>query len=661
MENNRRELFKKTGLALGGFTLLAASTPSSAIAGEPNNNHLSVSSYQDLKGYPSQDVSNGQVILLTQSGIAGLFVVKSGAQAGDFGIVIVFDDDPNRYAERIVSDIVQISWFEPDVDSEDSAWQLAHDAAENHVTAKEVHGEKGAVYQTDRVLRVPPYIKSMGNGATIRTTLTSYIRGSTPGLAAVIANKNADSTNGTVIDSDIEIAGWNIISSSDVVMSTIYIANTNNAHIHHNTCIAQEDASDLTLSHIDLHHTNTNTLVEFNHLTNSSLANTYGACASIRNASSSHPSSGITFRSNYLYKNSPNATDELMFMNGGDGVVRNVLFMGNTIESGPEDNTSSQVTIYPFTNSGAITTSDILYVKITDNHFITPANVNNALLLGISTDVKKIRHLIIKGNTFDLDGNTAISMQSPVSHCVISENSCHSTSTAKASFCIATNDANNLGCFAQVKNNTLEGNYGIPFLGNYVVGNDCDKCDIFAKDARSVLDNHIDEVRHNLVNDTKFGGRVSGNVASFVDRVVRSPNFPYVFYVPHNKVSSISGNDITFKDNGFKMLFTNEAGSASKISFDLNRFSKDGATDSPRMDLGSAPKELASSRSNVFYGVTSDSIYSPPNNDFGVPGFIPALGHVTFYNDVEVGSSQAIGQIRVLGGTLKLKSEIIDY
>jgi hypothetical protein len=539
--------------------------------------------------------------------------------------------------------------------------QAMHSFAGTSTVVSRVEGVKDDVYFIDATLRIPARVQSMGMGATIKTDL-DFARGTTLGLAAVVAPVNADLSDGSIIDEDIEFAYWNMEVGTDVnVLSSIYISNTDNCHVHHNR-IVNVVGTQLVLAHIDIHHTNTNCLVEFNNLTNSSSLQ-FGTCALIRNANSFVPSIGITFRENYLFKESPTATDELMFIGGGDGILENVIITGNTIESGPTDNTSAQLTIYPFTNAGAITTSDVLYVKVTDNHFITPESVDIALLLGISTDVKEVRHIIIKGNTFDLKANTAIQMQSPVNHCVIEANTANNSAPGNASFCIATSAANNLGCFAVVQANTLEGAYGTAFLGNHVVNNDCSRVEVFAQNCLSVVGNHIDECRHNLVNDTKFGGRVSGNTVNFFNKVTLIPDNPYVFYAPHNLGSDIQHNHITFSGDGFKMLFTLAvAGSAGKIAFDHNNFVKDGATDAPRMDLGSTPKELKSSNANNFYGVSTDAAPDPGSTffiDYGVPGYIPALGKVTFFNDVAVGTAVDIAQIRITGSTLKLRSDVV--
>ncbi len=541
-----------------------------------------------------------------------------------------------------------------------AAIQAALDAATAGMT---VNGVKGDTYLISSTIRVPSKVRFIGNRATIKSDVVNFIRGTTLGLAAMIATENSDLADGSIIDEDVEIAYWDIeAGSDDFILSSIYLSNTDGVHVHHNRCINLVSDQPV-LAHIDVHHTNTNALIEFNNLTNSSTSLTFGTCALIRNANSLIRSVGITFRENYLFKESPTATDELIFIGGGDGVVRNVIVTGNIIESGFTDNTSAQLTIYPFTNAGAITTSDILYVKVTDNHFITPESVDIALLLGISTDVKEVRHIIIKGNTFDLKGNTAIQMQSPVNHCVITANTANNSVSDNASFCIATSAANNLGCFAIVESNTLEGKFGTAFLGNFISNNDCEECEVFAKDCRSVVNNRVDECKHNLVNDTKFGGDVTGNTVNLFNKITLSPDIPYVFYSPHNVDSNIRSNTITFSGDDFKMLFTLAvAGSAQKIHFDHNTFFKDGATDAPRMDLGLAPKELKSSEGNNFYGVGTNHAPDPGTGlfiDYGVPGYIPALGHTTWFEDVAVGTAQDVAQIRVSGITRKLRADVV--
>lgn len=524
-----------------------------------------------------------------------------------------------------------------------------------------VCGEAGKTYYITGPLSIPANTKFRGNGATITCIQTGFPRGSLPGLAGMIHNENASITNGSVKDDGIEISDWVMTSGSDLPLSTIYLANTDNARVFNNT-ISSNDTSGYVLSHIDIHHSNDNCVVEKNNLENTNSTLQFGACMDVRNSNSLTPSNNITVRDNYMYKNSPNGTDEIMWVNGGDGVVNNVLVENNTYESGPSDNTSSQLTIYPFTNGGAITTSDIKYIKIKSNHFVAPSNVDNALLLGIVTDtVKEVRHIIVTGNTFDLDSNTAVSMQSPVNHCVISNNSINSTGSGNASGVIAVNAVVD-NCYAKVINNTLEGMYGTCFLGNYVEGNDADECEVFAQNVRSCINNTIDECKHNLVNDTKYGGEISGNTVNFFNKVTLSPDVPYVFYLAADKAYDVHNNNVTFSGDGFKMVYSSAAGSAGKIAFDYNKFTKDGATDSPRMDLGTTPKELKTSAGNDFYGVNTSHAADPGTGvfiDYGVPGYIPAQGHVTFFNDVAIGTAQDVAQIRISGNTYKLRADVV--
>lgn len=530
-------------------------------------------------------------------------------------------------------------------------------------TVSRVEGIRDDVYFVDATLRTPARTQYMGMGAFIETDVANFQRGTTPGVAAVMAPENADITDGSIVDEDIEIAYWKFKSGSDNdVLSTLYVSNTNNFNTHHNS-FENLTSDQPVLAHIDMHHTNTNSVNVVSDMSNSSASLTFGTCVLVRNANSLIPSDNIVFRDIFLFKNSPTATDELMFVGGGDGVVTNVVLDNVTFESGNVDNSSAQLTIYPFTDGGAITTSDIKYVKVINCHHIVPASVDIALLLGISTDTKEVRHVIVDNCTYALNGNTAIQMQSPVSHTTISNCSAESATGTQSSFCIATSAVID-DCFALVTGNTLEGDYTTMFAGNYVENNkECDSCDVFAKDARSTINNTVKEVRHNLTNDTKFGGRVTGNTATMDNKVTLSPDIPYVFYAPHDKESDIQHNNITFKSNGFKMLFTLAvAGSAGKVNLDHNNFVKDGATDAPRMDLGTTPKELKSSSNNNFYGVSTNYAPDPvtPNFvDFGVPGYIAALGHVTFFNDVAVGTAVDIAEIRVLGTRLKLQADVV--
>ncbi|MAF43479.1 MAG: hypothetical protein CMI54_04820 [Parcubacteria group bacterium] len=74
-----------------------------------------VADYTELRALASTDpdegIIDGTVIFVTNDGIAGQFVVKTGTVTDDAGTLIVFTDDSNRYAERVDFDAVTPEMF----------------------------------------------------------------------------------------------------------------------------------------------------------------------------------------------------------------------------------------------------------------------------------------------------------------------------------------------------------------------------------------------------------------------------------------------------------------------------------------------------------------------------------------------------------------------
>jgi hypothetical protein len=70
-----------------------------------------VDDYVELRGKTSATYADGDVIEVTNDGIAGDFVVKTGTVTDNGGTLIVFTDDSNRYAERTNTGIVNVKWF----------------------------------------------------------------------------------------------------------------------------------------------------------------------------------------------------------------------------------------------------------------------------------------------------------------------------------------------------------------------------------------------------------------------------------------------------------------------------------------------------------------------------------------------------------------------
>lgn len=70
-----------------------------------------VDNYVTLRAKTSASYTDEDVIQITDDGIAGQFVVKTGTVTDNGGTLIVFTDDSNRYAERLYEDAVNIKWF----------------------------------------------------------------------------------------------------------------------------------------------------------------------------------------------------------------------------------------------------------------------------------------------------------------------------------------------------------------------------------------------------------------------------------------------------------------------------------------------------------------------------------------------------------------------
>ncbi len=70
-----------------------------------------VDDYAELRALTSSDLDDGDIITVTDSGIYGYFIVKSGSVTDNGGILIVFTDNSARYAERLYQEPIYASWF----------------------------------------------------------------------------------------------------------------------------------------------------------------------------------------------------------------------------------------------------------------------------------------------------------------------------------------------------------------------------------------------------------------------------------------------------------------------------------------------------------------------------------------------------------------------
>ena len=72
---------------------------------------VTVGSYDDLRDYDSSTLSAGDVVHVTDDGIAGAGVIKTGSVTDNGGTLIVFDDNSSKYWERIYQGDVMGEWF----------------------------------------------------------------------------------------------------------------------------------------------------------------------------------------------------------------------------------------------------------------------------------------------------------------------------------------------------------------------------------------------------------------------------------------------------------------------------------------------------------------------------------------------------------------------
>lgn len=71
----------------------------------------SAADYPSLRAKNSSSLIDGQVITVTDQGIGGDFVVKTGTVSDNGGTLIVFSDNSNRHAQRIYVGAVWAEWF----------------------------------------------------------------------------------------------------------------------------------------------------------------------------------------------------------------------------------------------------------------------------------------------------------------------------------------------------------------------------------------------------------------------------------------------------------------------------------------------------------------------------------------------------------------------
>jgi len=98
VEENYYAVYKVTNIAAGPGDVTLSNGLTASQEGKCSNNNFD--SYSDVRGLKSSAFKDGDVITVTDDGIAGDFVVKTGTVTDNGGTLIVFTDDSNRYAER---------------------------------------------------------------------------------------------------------------------------------------------------------------------------------------------------------------------------------------------------------------------------------------------------------------------------------------------------------------------------------------------------------------------------------------------------------------------------------------------------------------------------------------------------------------------------------
>jgi len=388
----------------------------------------------------------------------------------------------------------------------------------------------------------PTGVNLDGQGCTFTadaTTFTLVKVGSNP--AGVITNKNRFSFGST--PDVVHFKNFTLDCGIQELSSGIMFSNTNGSTIDNVRVITTAGTSMSAL--VDLDGQNTNTRVTRCRLEQIQGAGTSGACIAVRNPNQSIVSEGIVVRDNYLYKVGPSNTDELMWMNGAGGNTRNVKVVNNTFKQGATDTTSSAITAYRFTNSGAIPNALLSNVEITNNYFDCELSTFACILLGFTGDTTGTPPTDIKvvGNTIKMKAGAGIAAASDISDILIADNSITNTnsdSTVLTAVSLSTWPDQP----AVVSNNRFYGKISTGVIGFAdVTNNYATNCLIFADGPNSVRANNANcrqlgvvassdcEVSDNVFKMTEYSGAAGHS------------GLHYVYY--------ITGADVgtTIKDN----------------------------------------------------------------------------------------------------------------
>jgi len=109
VEENRYALYEVTNVSAGTGDVTLSN---GLIAGQQGNIvDNKVVDYTELRALRSTVYADGDIINVTNDGIWGEFVVRTGTVTDNGGTLIVFTDDANRYAERMIKFPLYVGWF----------------------------------------------------------------------------------------------------------------------------------------------------------------------------------------------------------------------------------------------------------------------------------------------------------------------------------------------------------------------------------------------------------------------------------------------------------------------------------------------------------------------------------------------------------------------
>ncbi|MCK5611134.1 hypothetical protein KAR91_55185 [Candidatus Pacearchaeota archaeon] len=158
--------------------------------------NLDVDDYAELRALTSSQLSDGDSIRVTDSVTSGVFSVRTGVVTDNGGTLIVFNDDSNRYAERIVQGYVNPEMFNVQ-DSVDSTTQMQ--AFLDYVRDNDVTGlGTGATYRCDGAITLQSDNTNPTNtildfkGSTIDFSNTLLTTGSLFTIGATNVNNGHD-------------------------------------------------------------------------------------------------------------------------------------------------------------------------------------------------------------------------------------------------------------------------------------------------------------------------------------------------------------------------------------------------------------------------------------------------------------------------------------